>query len=133
MFKNNYVYEIKQYQWIRLKTNFNYMCLRPSVRHMIATDWSIDRYLKWCLMYSRNLYNIFLLFQGYLKINRSIYENHRFRIVQGFIFIWSTIINQRLGNSNYKSFICYTSIWSRYCRIKFIHKQNNRNNNDSWL
>jgi len=32
--------------------------LRPSVVHTIATDWLIDRCLKWCLMYSRDLYNI---------------------------------------------------------------------------
>lgn len=31
---------------------------RPSVLHRIATDWLIGGCLKWCLMYSRDLYNI---------------------------------------------------------------------------
>jgi hypothetical protein len=26
---------------------------RPSVMYLIATDWVVGRYLKWCLMYSR--------------------------------------------------------------------------------
>ena len=28
---------------------------RPSVIYLIATDWVTSGYLKWCLMYSRNL------------------------------------------------------------------------------
>ena len=51
---------------------------RPSVIHRIATDWIIGRYLKWCLMYSRDLYNIkikyFILLQGFLSILLLIYD-----------------------------------------------------------
>ena len=52
--------------------------IRPSVLHRIATDWLIGGYLKWCLMYSRDLYNIkkkyFILLQGFLTILLLIYD-----------------------------------------------------------
>ena len=38
---------------------------RPSVKRITATDWLIGRCLKWCLMYSRDLYNIINLLYYY--------------------------------------------------------------------
>lgn len=41
--------------YIRVRYESSNKVTRPSVICMIATDWSINRCLKWCLMYSRNI------------------------------------------------------------------------------
>ena len=64
MYKKNYVVEKKiesntNENGLRIVTKKIFFCRsRPSVLHRIATDWVIGGYLKWCLMYSRDLYNI---------------------------------------------------------------------------
>jgi hypothetical protein len=67
MFKKNYVRCDKAISMNTVKKKQKFF--RPSVLHKIATDWIIGGCLKWCLMYSRDLYLIFyMLSQGYLKI-----------------------------------------------------------------
>lgn len=61
MFKKNYALYDKAISMNTVKKQSS----RPSVKRITATDWLIGRCLKWCLMYSRDLYNIINLLYYY--------------------------------------------------------------------
>lgn len=48
--------------------NDKYLKSRPTACLKVATDWVTGGYLKWCLMYSRNLIKKYFLTQEFIPI-----------------------------------------------------------------